>query len=113
MEKLVGFFSIPGRLGNPSLTPRFLITSRPYEDLDLSFQSISSIDTFTNLDADEKSEKIGQEIHLVIDAKVSHIAGGFSAEDRKSISNRLKRLDNRTYLWLFLTINIIEKSRSK
>ena len=113
VEKLVDFVSTADRSENSSLTLKFLITSRPYEDLDLGFLPISSSDRFARFDGDEQLERIGQEIHLVIDAKVPYIAGAFSAEDRTKISDRLKRLDNRTYLWLFLTMNIIERSRSK
>ncbi|MCJ1264872.1 hypothetical protein MMC22_004747 [Lobaria immixta] len=113
MEKLVGFFAKTDYLGNSSFTLKFVITSRPYEDLRLGFQPISSVGAFIRFDGDQKSERIGQDIRLVIDAKVPHIAGDFSYEDRERISDRLKSLDNRTYLWLFLTINIIEKSRSK
>lgn len=113
VEKLVDFVSTTDRSENSSLTLKFLVTSRAYDDLNLGFQPISSIDTFTHFDGDEQLEKIGQEIHLMIDAKVPFIAGDFSAEDRIRISDRLKRLDNRTYLWLFLTMNIIERSRSK
>lgn len=42
------------------------------------------MNTFTRFDGDQKSERIGQGIHLVIDAKVPHIAGDFSAEDPKT-----------------------------
>ena len=41
------------------------------------------------------------------------IAKGFSVEHRKRISDRLKEMNNRTYLWLFLTIDVITGSRSK
>ena len=41
------------------------------------------------------------------------IAKGFSIKYYKYITNRLKAINNRTYLWLFLTIDIIIESRSK
>ena len=56
---------------------------------------------------------ISREINLVIDAKIPYFTGIFSSDDRARISNRLKQMNNRTYLWLFLTIDIIEKSPSK
>ena len=112
VQKLVSYFADTDSLSSSSLRLKFLITSRPYEDLELGFQSISGTDAFIRFDGDEQSEKIGQEIHLVIDAKVPQIARSFSAEDRKSISDRLKKQDNRTYLWLHLTMNIIERSLS-
>ena len=115
LEKLVRFFSFSqgGTCQHPSLKLKFLVTSRPYDDLEQKFERLSDVSTYIRLDGDEKSWQIGQEINLVIDAKVPHITGGFNEEDRARISNRLKKMDNRTYLWLFLTIDIIEKSPSR
>ena len=114
-EKLYHFFSSSRRASchNSSLKLKFLITSRPYDGLEQMFQRFSNFSTYVRLDGDEKSRQICQEINLVIDAKVPHITGGFNNEDRKRISSRLKEMENRTYLWLFLTIDIIEKSPSR
>ena len=49
----------------------------------------------------------------MIDAKIPEIARHFKAEQRESIRKRLKEMDNRNYLWLFLTIDIIKGSRSQ
>ena len=97
---------------HPSLKLKFLVTSRPYDDLELKFERLSTFSTYMRFDGDEKSWMIGQEINLVIDAKIPHIAGSFDHEERKRICDRLKDMENRTYLWLFLTIDIIEKSLS-
>ncbi|KAA6407760.1 MAG: hypothetical protein FRX48_08598 [Lasallia pustulata] len=112
-EKLVSFFSQMEPHDNPSFALKFLITSRPYDDLEQNFQPLLGVSTYLHFDGDDKSQRIGQEIDLVIDAKIPSIAGGFSDEDRKRISQRLKKMDNRTYLWLFLTIDIIAGSRSQ
>ena len=92
---------------------KFLVTSRPYDNLEERFQRLSNVSTYMHLDGDEKSHMIRQEINLVIDAKIPHITGGFNDGDRERIINRLKGMDNRTYLWLFLTIDIIERSPSR
>ena len=112
IEKLVHFFSQGESCQNPSLKLKFLVTSRPYDDLEQNFQRLSGISTYVHFDGDDKSQKIGQEINLVIDARIPYITGDFNDEDRKRISNRLKEMGNRTYLWLFLIIDIIEKSPS-
>ncbi|MCJ1466435.1 hypothetical protein MMC07_005054 [Pseudocyphellaria aurata] len=112
VEKLVGLFK-KDCLDSPTIRLKFIVTSRPYDDLEHGFDSISSTDAFARLDGDEKSEEIGKEIHLVIDVKVPQIARAFSAEDLKTISYHLKSMDNHTYLWLFLTLDIIEKSLSR
>lgn len=93
---------------------KFLITSRPYEDIKGLFDTLESVATYMHFDGDEsgKSRQIGEEINLVIDARVGKLAGSFSNEDRDKISQQLKRMENRTYLWLHLTLNIIETKRS-
>lgn len=112
IEKLIHFCSQES-CQKSSSNLKFLVTSRPYDDLQQKFQRLSDVSTYIRFDGDEKSQRIGQEINLVIDAKIPHLTGGFNEEDRKRISNRLKEMDNRTYLWLFLTIDIIERSPSR
>lgn len=92
---------------------KFLITSRPYDYLEASFRKFSSTTAYLRFDGDDKSEQIGREINLVIDSRVQEIAAGFTADDQRTISEHLKRRDNRTYLWLYLTFNIIQESPSK
>ena len=92
---------------------KFLVTSRPYDDLEERFRSLSGVSTYLHFDGDDKSQRIGQEINLVIHHEMPRIAKGFSVEHCKRISDRLKERDNRNYLWLFLTLDIITRSRSK
>ncbi|CAN9093849.1 unnamed protein product [Alternaria alternata] len=63
-------------------------------------------------DGDDKSEQIRLEIDLVIDARVQDIASSFTPDDQHKVSERLKCMENRTYLWLHLTFDIIEKNRT-
>ena len=112
IDTLVQFFSHEQSCQDPSLRLKFLVTSRPYDKLEQNFQRLSDVSTYVHFDGDEKSQMIGQEINLVIDAKIPHITGEFSVEDRARISKRLKEMNNRTYLWLLLTIDIIENSPS-
>ena len=112
IDKLFQFFSRKGLYQNPQIRLKFLLTSRPYADLELKFRKLSGVTTYIRFDGDDKSQQIGQEINLVIDAKVPYITGGFDDSAREQICNRLKEMQNRTYLWLFLTIDIIERSPS-
>lgn len=77
------------------------------------FRLLSDISTYLHFDENDKSQKIGQNINLVINHEMSRIAKGFSVKHCKRITNRLKEINNRIYLWLFLTIDIITRSRSK
>ncbi|PTB78374.1 hypothetical protein M440DRAFT_1328543, partial [Trichoderma longibrachiatum ATCC 18648] len=92
---------------------KFLITSRPYDDIVSSFQKLPRDTAYARFDGDDKSGEIGNEINLVIDARVDEIAQDFREKDRRLIANRLKSMENRTYLWLYLTIDIIKKSPSE
>ena len=49
----------------------------------------------------------------MIDAQVKIFARKFDFEEQQVISDNLKRKKNRTYLWLFLTVDIIQKSGIK
>ncbi len=113
ITKLVSLFSKTEIHQNRSFPLKFLVTSRPYDDLEDNFEPLSDVSTYVRFDSTEKSPRIAEEINLVIDAKIPNIARNFSAGDRESIRKRLKEMNNRTYLWLFLTIEIIAGSRSK
>ncbi|KAJ4862922.1 hypothetical protein T069G_03876 [Trichoderma breve] len=99
---------------NSSAPPRlrFLITSRPYETFKMSFDRLTASPAYLHFDGDDKSGQIGQEINLVIDVRVDYITSSFTAEDRNKISQRLKNMESRTYLWLHLTLEIIERNMS-
>ncbi|KAL0938104.1 nacht and ankyrin domain protein [Colletotrichum truncatum] len=94
---------------------KFLITSRPYDDLDSSFMKFRkslSAETYIQFDGDEQSEEIHHEIDLVIDHKVNELSEDFDVAECQQISARLKAMENRTYLWLSLTFDIITQHRS-
>lgn len=113
INNLIGFASQKGLHEQSSFSLKFLVTSRPYDNIEEQFQSLSDTSTYLRFDGDEKSQQIGQEINLVIDVEVKNITSGFSDEDRQLISDSLKMKNNRTYLWLYLNIDIIKSSRSK
>ncbi|KAL4733603.1 hypothetical protein BDV11DRAFT_175537 [Aspergillus similis] len=90
---------------------KFLVTSRPYDDLETSFKKFSDTTTYLRLDGDEKSADISKDINVVIDAKLDEF--DFDEDDRRAISKKLKNMEHRTYLWLQLTFDIIEQSPSE
>ncbi|KAJ5539898.1 hypothetical protein N7513_008230 [Penicillium frequentans] len=92
---------------------KFLITSRPYAHLEASFKKSPESVAYLRFDGDEKSVEIAKDIDRVIDYKLKGITGAFNAQDRERISERLKAMENRTYLWLHLTFHIIEENPSQ
>ena len=113
IKELIGFFSKTQIHRNRSFPLKFLVTSRHYKDIEQKFQPLSDSCTFVGFDGNDKSDLIAEEINLVIDAKMPEIAADLSNEDCKRICERLKKMNNRTYLWLFLTFDIITKTPSK
>jgi len=49
---------------------KFLVTSRPYDDLEEKFEPLLGVSTYLRFDGDNKSQKIGQEINLVINHEI-------------------------------------------
>ncbi|KAJ5998507.1 hypothetical protein N7451_006317 [Penicillium sp. IBT 35674x] len=90
---------------------KFLITSRPLQDLQDRFEGLSNTERYLQLDGESKSEQIRHEIDLVIDEKVESITKGFTENDREKIKTRLKGMQSRTYLWLHLIFKIITNDR--
>lgn len=112
LDRIITFYSRPDLKTSPTVL-KFLITSRPYEDLDDRFQHLRNVTNYIRCDGDEHSQQIAREINIVIDAKITEILPKHSQSDQTLIANRMKSQNNRTYLWLFLTIDIIKSSGSK
>lgn len=86
---------------------KFLITSRPYHGIEKIFEHQSRVQYF-RFNADERHMERSHDISLVIDRKVADFASQFSQRDRDIIARRLKSQGTKTYLWLHLTLGIIE-----
>jgi hypothetical protein len=111
LHKLKEFYCGPSQVSNPPAQLKFLVTSRPYDEIEASFDEFTET-CCVHLDGDEKLTDISHDIDLVIDDKVKKLSR-LSPDDQKKIAQRLKQMENRTYLWLYLTFNIIEKRRSQ
>ncbi|KIH91045.1 ankyrin repeat-containing protein [Sporothrix brasiliensis 5110] len=88
---------------------KFVITSRPYDDLEKQFAGFATANCI-QFHGDDKSAEISREIDFVIDELVDEVAGSFSRDDKKRLKTHLKGMTNRTYLWLHLTFDIIRQS---
>lgn len=113
LNKLQEIYCQHPRTSNPPPRLKFLITSRPYDDLEASFRRFSNTIGYVRFDGDDKVAQIRNEINLVIDVKLDEIAYNFDEEDRRKIADRLKGMEHRTYLWLHLTFDIIQQSPSE
>ena len=111
IQTLAGFYSSQHR----ALTHlKFLATSRPYADIERAFHGGIKDMTSIRLRGEDESKQISKEIDLVIDIRVPHICGAreppFDIDVQRFLISSLKSLDNRTYLWLHLTLDVIENT---
>ncbi|KAK1655866.1 hypothetical protein BDP81DRAFT_11398 [Colletotrichum phormii] len=85
---------------------KFLVTSRPYQDIESEFRDIPEPRTI-RLAGEESNADISEEINLVIRHKVA-TAGRkleLSQEEQTALEERLLLVPHRTYLWLHLVID--------
>ena len=85
---------------------KFLVTSRAYYDIEESFD-----ENTIRLTGEDESETIKREIDLVIEDRVPKLAARKKLDDktRAALQDRLLQTENRTYLWLHLTLDGVEK----
>jgi ankyrin repeat protein len=85
---------------------KFIVTSRPYTYIEDDFFGLTSKIPLIRLAGENESEMIRQEINLVIKYEVNKIAQRFDLqEDAAMLEQKLLEADNRTYLWLHLTLS--------
>jgi hypothetical protein len=93
---------------------KFLVTSRPYDDIQAEFQkTLDNLPTI-RLRGEEENDQIHQEIDLVIQMRVAKMAKdlGLETEIKSQLGKKLLEMEHRTYLWLYLAIeNIYETLR--
>ena len=93
---------------------KFLVTSRPYYDIERAFRNNISDMTSINLKGEDETESIRTEIDLVIDHTIPQISKNrrypLRPEVHDALIKQLKSIPHRTYLWLHLILNVIQKS---
>ena len=90
---------------------KFLVTSRPYSDIERAFHREIEDMTLISLRGEDESETISREIDLVIDERIPRICGArrppLDPEVQNVLVSDLKKFENRTYLWLHLVLDVI------
>jgi transcription termination factor Rho len=94
---------------------KFLVTSRPYSDIERGFSELTRNIPTIRLAGEDESEMISQEIGIVIEAKVREIAERCRLSDPlcSALRKVLCEIPNRTYLWLHLTLDEVKSKISK
>ncbi|KAK6330118.1 hypothetical protein TWF718_003546 [Orbilia javanica] len=92
---------------------KFLITSRPIFEIRDGFHFHSFPKSFLihlSGESDAEVAKISQEISIFIKDRANRIAERFSltGKETDTLLAKLNEVPNRTYLWVYLTLNLIE-----
>ncbi|KAN0070010.1 hypothetical protein V8E54_011591 [Elaphomyces granulatus] len=92
---------------------KFLVTSRPYGGIRRGFQPLEIPELpviHLSGESDVEMEKISREIDVFINARVKNIGAQLKLrnDEQKLLLQELMRVPNRTYLWVYLTLDLIE-----
>ncbi|KAJ5987698.1 hypothetical protein N7481_002908 [Penicillium waksmanii] len=91
---------------------RFLVTSRPYDDIQNSFRAITDTFPHLHIEGEKQNDQIHQEIDLVVKIRVKELAGRvkLSRDTEQRLEQQLLQMEHRTYLWLHLAMDDIQST---
>ncbi|WKT53693.1 P-loop containing nucleoside triphosphate hydrolase [Fusarium oxysporum f. sp. vasinfectum] len=94
---------------------KYLFTCRPYEQIVSKFRGL--LDAFPNIHipGEEESETITQEVNYVIAQRVNKLVmkKRLSTQIKSHLEKRLQETTHRTYLWVYLVFDYLEKEDFK
>ena len=90
---------------------RFLVTSRPYSDIERRFALLTHDMPTIRLHGEMESETISREINLVIKKRVQEFGLQLRLDDSEQsiLKSELLSITHRTYLWLHLIFEVISR----
>ncbi|KAH7124341.1 ankyrin repeat-containing domain protein [Dactylonectria macrodidyma] len=96
---------------------KFLVTSRPYDKIGRAFQPLNIPGLpVIHLKGESQAEisKIAREIDVYIKDRVSLIQASLdlNPDEEQLLLQELRRIPNQTYLWVYLTLELIESDIS-
>jgi len=88
---------------------KFIVTSRPYEDIQNHFEDIPSSLPTIRLRGEDENDQIHKEIDSVIQTRVTELAQKqkLGVQTQARLQQKLLDMENRTYLWLHLAFDEI------
>ncbi|KAJ5291436.1 hypothetical protein N7478_000687 [Penicillium angulare] len=94
---------------------KFLLTSRPYEQIIDEFRGLLHAFPHIRIPGEEKSDEIGQEVSHVIQYRVKKLAKekGLSKLVKNHLAERLLKVTHRTYLWVYLVFDYLKATNFK
>ncbi|KAF6833240.1 Vegetative incompatibility protein HET-E-1-like protein 16 [Colletotrichum musicola] len=109
IERLNDFYTHRSSTSTRNRTLKFLVTSRPYQDIATGFSHIPSRLPSIRLTGEESNADISREINLVICDAVERFGHEYQLDGRMQdiLRRRLVETPNRTYLWLHLMLEAL------
>jgi Ankyrin repeats (3 copies)/NACHT domain len=106
------FYVESSRPASRSSYLKFLVTSRPYNEIEDYFREIGPRLPTIRLHGERKNDRIHKEIDLVIQREVATLAdeNSLSPSTTEKLKQKLLDMENRTYLWLHLAIQDIKNT---
>ncbi|KAF1926121.1 uncharacterized protein M421DRAFT_68272 [Didymella exigua CBS 183.55] len=94
---------------------RYLMTSRPYEQIVGRFQGLLKSFPRIHIPGEEKSETISQEVNHVIKYRVECLARDekLSTDIQADLLDELLKMEHRTYLWVYLVFDYLRSEGFK
>ncbi|KAJ5963373.1 uncharacterized protein N7479_003249 [Penicillium vulpinum] len=91
---------------------KFLVTSRPYNQIQNRFREITESFPHLHLKGEDKNDQIHEEINLVVKIQVKELADTalLSINTQQRLEEQLLQMKHRTYLWLYLAIDDIRST---
>ncbi|KAL7815057.1 hypothetical protein V8C44DRAFT_325221 [Trichoderma aethiopicum] len=90
---------------------KYLLTCRPYEQITSQFHRLLKRFPNIRIPGEEESEAISQEVNHVITHRVNQLSAKkrLSFENATYLKTSLQKISHRTYLWLYLIFDYLEK----
>ncbi|KAE8336149.1 hypothetical protein BDV24DRAFT_155374 [Aspergillus arachidicola] len=90
---------------------RFFLTSRPYGNIMWEFRELIDESPHIHIPGERESDKITQEVDIVIKHRVGLLTRKkhLNATVQSHLEERLLQMDHRTYLWVQLVFDYLEK----
>ncbi|OAQ61390.1 ankyrin repeat domain-containing protein [Pochonia chlamydosporia 170] len=101
---------------------KYLLTSRPYNEITSKFRDLLEPFPSMRIPGEEDSETISQEVNRVITYRVNQLRTkdptkgqmeGLSPEIKRHLKRRLQKITHRTYLWVHLMFDYLDKEDFK
>jgi ankyrin repeat domain-containing protein 50 len=115
IQRLTEFYDQSFQIPQRTSRLKFLLTSRPYDDIERGFRAIPAHLPAMRLLGEDENETISMEINEIIKARVVEVSNELELDENVQImlEERLLSMTHRTYLWLHLVIEEVRSSLTR